>query len=379
MKRLGIHITRTRLRVALVDRGHVVRQHEVDVPTGGNAVTALTTLLREYRAGRRNGCRTVIVPGPATSQTKRLDGLPPLRRLRDVQRLVGEGSAGFFVGGPSGVIEVQRSGEAMIAHRFDTQLMDGIAAAARQAAVAHVTVVSAATALAAGGGDGAWTLVEDGVALHVTCEHGVPIRVRRYGADYAPADAPHGEIAPAFALAIGATRVEPAGSAAHHVRVQAWPAQLRRRVIAAATIVVVAGLALAPIARWRWLARRATRGLVAVSGAYRGVASAERDLTEAREVLGRAARWERGEPDVLPALAALTRALPPRGALTAVVIDSAGVTLTAVVAHAADILEAVDASPEFAHVQIAGAVTAERAGAEEMERVSLRFGIRRRP
>lgn len=378
MKHLGIHVSRSSVRLVLVRGNRVTLQRELAIANPEGLAGALATSLRH--AGGWRGCRATVALGPALSQSKRLEGIPRVRRLTDLRDVVREGVDRFFIGDADCLVLVRRVGDAVIADRFDASLIAQIADVARQVNAGRITVVSAASALAAATGEGRAVIAEDGIVLHVVSERGRPQHVQRRPAHAEDVPPPQVRMPGGFELAIGASRAAANGNSAHRIRIRtpSWN-KMRKCAVALLLTGIAAGGAFGPIAMWHGQARRTSAELLSLSSAYRGAAGTERELAETKDLLRSAQRWLRREPNLVVGFAALTRTLPAGTAVAALAVDSAGGSFTVIAARVADVLTAVDSSTAFSDVRLAGSVMADHTLGASLTRASLRFAFERRP
>jgi hypothetical protein len=386
---LGIGIGAERIRAVLLRNGRIVAARETEVSVGEPLAGAVAELLRGLPLPRFPRPRATIAVGPASSQTRRIGGLPLVDDEQLLAQVVREGAGKFFL--RNGVplvttgVRVVEPGTAWAAG-IDQGVARAVEAGCRAAGVRPERFVPAVAVLARGlGGDRiVWT---DGkIAAEVVTEDGELVSVRRtsaVGAAATPAPAPLpllGRLGPdgwRFADAYGAATLPRWERLVAGPSTAAADATPRWRLATAGAAVAVALLfaAIAPTLRAMDREEAARARIAAVQDGRRAAVETARELDRVTLALAEITAFS--ETGVSPTLllADLTAALPRGSALVALRVDSAGGTLVGLAPRAAAVLQPLERVPGVVSPEIVGPVTREVAAGRPVERVTLRFGI----
>jgi hypothetical protein len=386
--RLGVSIHSGEVRAVLVRRG-VVRWH-ASVPCEFSATTAaeVFALLLATLPKRFGIRRATVAIGPAWCQVKHIEGLPAVRDLAMLTRLLHENSMSFFLrsAGRLAVSDVVRYADGTLwASAFDQEIATSAIEALKRLRFANACVVPSVTAVAGVVPAGVHVWRDGEHAMELTLdEHRVLKRVRRVsGEDETQAPtlsdplAKLGDDAWVSAAAFGA--------ATSHKRAPfAWrPAPDPRRVARAArlrigvgalfaTAALVAALA-APGVRAARTVRDGSAEMSALRLAQTEVARTQGELRRIASTLDRVEQFreQRGKTTLL--LGAISQALPESTALVTLRLDSLDGNFVALTPHAADILPQLVSVSELLQPRIVGSLTKEMLGAAQLERATVRF------
>lgn len=385
--RLGVSIHSGEVRALLVQRG-VVRWH-ASVPCEFSAATAvevfaslLATLPK--RLGIR---RATVAIGPAWCQVKHIEGLPAVRDLAMLTRLLHENSMSFFLRnlGRLAVSDIVRFADGTLwASAFDQEIAMSAIEALKRYRFANACVVPSVTAVAglAPAGVHVWRDGEHTMELTVD-EHRLLRRVRRASSDdetqpptLSDPLAKLGNDSWVSAAAFGAATTKPAPFA--------WrPAPDPRRVARAARVRVSIGALLAtaasvavlvaPSVRAAQTVRDGSAVMKALRATQTEVARAQGELRRIASTLDRVEQFreQRGKTTML--LGAISQALPESTALVTLRIDSLDGNFIALTPHASDILPQLVSVTEMLQPRIVGSLTKEMLGAAQLERATVRF------
>jgi hypothetical protein len=388
---LGLAIGADRVRAVLA-RGDAVAWAS-EVPAGPDAPlsAAIAELLAAAPLPRFPRPSVVAAVGPAQSQTRRISGLPTVGDAKMLGQIVREGAGRFFLrnGRPLAVggIRVEEPGTVWAA-AFDQRAVAEVEAACRQAGLRLRAIVPSVAVLGVALRDERVVWADGDAEAEVRMDpEGRILSVRRLPPGAAPpTDAPRpipalarlGEQAWRFADAYGAARlpVDEAlvlrpGSGGPPGTVPTW-----RLAVAgtAAVLAVAAGLWL-PL-RTASQAKEAQRArLESVRAKESAALAADSELVRVTAALREVAAFDSTRASATLLLADIERALPRGSALVALDVDTAGGSLAALTPRAASVLGGLSRVPGITQPAIVGPVTHEGAGGQELERVSIRFGI----
>ena len=185
------------------------------------------------------------------------------------------------------------------------------------------------------------------------------------------------DFAPAWAAALSPAGdpLRYGGTALHEGRFR--PA-LRLRAAAAAALLSLLAALFAPGLRAHHLMRVAGAELSALGEARSDAVVVERELASVTGALSELAAFDDRRQLLTLLLLDITRALPEKTALISLRVDSAGGSLVAVGPRGASVLAGIDHVPSLAKAEVLGPITREQMGAEELERVTVRFRLRER-
>lgn len=290
----------------------------------------------------------VVVLAPALAQCKRIFGLPAVRDRRLATALVRESSARFF----------RRTSESMVTS--DAEL--GADAEVHAAAAPAETIRELRLAAEAARVRLKAVIPRDAFTDQIASLQG--------SAD-AEGDAP-------MAAALVAARVARAQSASRFNLLDAAGSSRRasrlevQRALSALGVAIVAAI-VAPVLLATWQRSTQRDAHAVLRSREEAAVAVARELATASERLLAIAQHAASRRSSLALLGQLTRALPSGAAITEVRLDSIGGTVTALTPSADVFLRGLTASPLVSAPTIVGAVTRERQGDRDLERVSIRF------
>lgn len=151
--------------------------------------------------------------------------------------------------------------------------------------------------------------------------------------------------------------------------------QLRRLSIAAGALAVIIGVAVVPALRAEHVSADARRHVAVMARAKATALTTRSELDDAVRMINAVAAFESRRSSRTMLLAQLAGALPTGAAVLTLQADSAGVTVTALAPHAANLVRDIEEIPGVERVAIVGPVTRETAGTIELERITLRFRL----
>lgn len=335
--RIGLAVDDTCVRAALV-RGHTVRwRHEVPLD-GGDLRSAVQRILHAAPRQRFARRRAAVLLGPAYSQLRRLEGLPPLPNRKLVTQLVRENTNAFFLHtAPSFAIpEIHVTG---VGTRWgvalDRSAVDDAVAGAAAAGYAVVAIATSRTA--------PWQQTIDDAALAAASltTHS-PFAWRASG----------GEARSRF---------------------------VRRAQIAAGTLVVAAAATaavIAPTVRVVTYERGAQAEIARLRSVELQATHTISHLRSVSQFLDAAASFELERGHVTRLLGDLSEALPESTAIVTMRVDSVEGSFVAIAPHVMDVLPELAGIHEMLGARIAGSVTRETFAGARVERATFRF---RRP
>jgi len=382
---VGLAVSEDSIRAVAVKRGRILWATEAE-RDGELLQVTIERVLGGSLLPRWPRAVVIAAVGPASAQTKRLVGLPPLGPGTEMDSVVRESAARLFlrngiplVTAVSGSTHGTRWGTAL-----DRDIVEAVerACRSRHIRLTAVTPSVAVIGLALQGDRFAW---HDGHSVAQVEAHGAElITVRRSSSDPheqqpqpptpAPGLAPLGQGAWRFADAFGAAVAPP--------DVLAWRPNSGEGRPLARWRLAVALLAML-IAAMAWLAapgvaatiaqRRAQQRLKAIAEVRRSVVMAERELVRVTRALTEVAAFDSGAIPATMFLAELTRSLPEGVAIVTLRLTGEASTLVALAPRAAPVLTALERVRGIDGAEIVGPVTREVVGTETVERLSVRF------
>jgi len=408
VKRLGILISSDAVRALIVRSGRVVWHAEsaigtteVQIPReacprgsasdrrardDGPVSAALHRVLSKVPRSRVGRMTVRVAFGLAYSDMKRIEGLPPARQPKLLNRLVSENADAFFLrlGARTFVSEVElRADGSAWASAFDAAVLDEVFGVLRKRRLA-AGVMSFATAAAHAVAPGTWCIRDGGVGLELTTIEGAVIQSVWRRVVASPSEAPAvaaldavGANAPrflaAFGAAIGPSRgVLPWRPAPDPARVRA----LRRVRLVAASLPLIASTSAALIARGvhaDHIAGVAKTELARFRASDSAASTIDAELRRTTAELDRINQFQIARGRVTALLGAISEALPDSTALVSLRVDSLEGNIVALTPHAATVLPALFDVSDVVAPRIVGSVTREVQGTAHVERASIRF------
>jgi Tfp pilus assembly protein PilN len=325
--------------------------------------------------------------GLAHSDEKRIEGLPPARQPKLLNRLVAENADAFFLrlGARTFASDVElRSDGSAWASAFDAELLNDLFGLLRKRRLA-AGLISFGAAIAYAVPPGTWRVRDENLELELTTIEGAIIQSarRRVGAGDAT------EVASATALdgigADGPKFLAALGAAIAPTRaVISWqpppnPDRARSLQVAqvvAASLVLVASAGAALLSRGIHadrVAKAAITELARFRASDSAAARVDAELRRTTDELDRVEQFESTRGRTTALLGALSEALPDSTALVSLRVDSLEVNLVALTPHAASVLPALLGVSDVVSPRIVGSVTREVQGTARVERASIRF------
>jgi hypothetical protein len=389
--RLGVSIHSGEVRALLVQRG-VVRWHasvscELSGATASETFASLLATLPK-RVGIR---RATVAIGPAWCQVKHIEGLPAVRDLAMLTRLLHENSMSFFlrIGGRLAVSDIVRHTDgALWAAAFDQDVATSAIEALKRHGFANARIVPSVSAVSgvAPAGVHVWCDGEHVIELTID-EHRLLKRVRRVSGDDETRppklSGPLAKLgddawvnAAAFGAATSQRRTPFAWRPAPDPRRVARAARLRVGVGALFVAAASAAALMAPGLRAAQTVRDGSAEMNALRSTQTEVERTQGELRRIGATLDRVERFreQRGKTTLL--LGAISQALPESTALVTLRLDSLDGNFVALTPHAADILPQLASVTGLIQPRIVGSLTKEMLGAAQLERATVRF---RRP
>ncbi len=386
---LGIAIAHDRVRAVALRAGSVAWAAEVEVDSPDRMADAVAELLSAVPFRRMRRPPVALAIGPACAQTRVIGGLPPLKDVRVLSRMVREGSGRFFL---RNGIPLLTSGVRVIepgrvwAAAFDEPVVDAVLAGCR-ATRFRVRGVAPSVAVLGAALEGDCIVWADGpVHAEVEFANGDIVAVRRWPQPTEEGVEPLrprealaklGDRAWRFADAYGAAvcaadlplALRPGRAVAGPAVAPHWRLAAAATAAAAAAAAALTGPGLVA----QRSARESAARLAELAEARNAAIVAEAQLERFNTVLDEVAAFDAERRSITLLLAEITRALPDGNALVAFRVDSAGGTVVAVSPRAAGVVAALEKVPGIASPRIVGPVTRERVGARELERITVRF------
>ena len=395
--RLGVGIGRDALRAVLLRRGHVVWSASAGVAEGEPLRDALVRLLSGAPRARFGQMKLVAAVGPAASQVRRFEGLPPVKHPRLLARLAAENAGRFFLrnGVPLSITDIHIVGPGQVwAAAVETAIVDDIAEATRLVGArlegTRPTVAVLPFALR---GTAAATIVwrDADTRADVVVERSALTRVRRLPCFDAidPPAPPTETVHPAlralgdagwrFADAFGAAMAPSRAPMLVHARAESR-ARDRWTRLGILTVFVLASAVAALAAPAMLASRTAERAATRIGELHqvqRELARAQDTLVQLSSTLRQMAAFAAERRSMLHLLGALAETTPESTAIVTLRLDGRGGSLVALAPRAAAVLPALGDLREIMGATISSPVTREQIGAQELERVTIRFQLAR--
>ena len=411
---LGVAVSSDAVRAVLLKDERVVWTHEVPVSSDENVEAPLRSSLAEASRQQRGSLSVAVAVGPAHAQLRHLSNLPAIRDARTLAAVVQQSAGRYFRqnGIPMLTTAVAgREAQTGWAGAIEEPVAHAVVAACLAERYRRPVLLPTAAVLGYAVPNGSFAWRDGDVALELVYEEGelrecrcMPSRLLgtpSHGeSELAPALRALGPDAVRFADAVGAAR----GGLVSQIalgprRGEHEPPSGRFAIAAAACIVSLAVLLIAPGLQATRQNRAARRRLETLSAAVAPALAMQRQLTDSARILAELARFQRSAPSTILLLASLTRAIEPPTTLVSLRLDGDGGTLTALTPSAASLLTMLEAVPEIGAPAITGSVTPEATApaaiggptgmapspaspSPKLERVTIRFhwqGERRVP
>jgi hypothetical protein len=338
MTRIGIAIGADMVSAVVVRGRHVDRSVSALIGDTGIA-GAVDEVIRKLPRPRWPRPRVWIAMDDPRSHVKMVQGLPPVTDARVLASIIAAAPRRFFVN-PNGAL-----------------------------ATTNVQVIEPGTVRAAAFALDVLKSVQD------VCS-AVGLRI----AAVAPTEVALTTLAEedrydAFAPALGVTGLEPSAALVYRPR---RPSSRRTRTanlakLGAAVTLAVTGVALlSPLLAMR--AQRHAHDVISSFARTRvGAIKSRYELDDVVRSVNTVAAFEQSRLSMTLLLSRLNQALPFGSAITTMKVDTSGVTLVALVPHAADVVRDIQEIPGIQGVELVGSVTRETVNTATLERVTVRF------
>lgn len=388
--RLGLAIGRSELRFVQADAGMIRWEVRWPRPASEDLPRILVDLVRQSRRTRWSARRLHVVVGPADVQVRRLESLPAVGDPQVMRALVTTNARRFFPRAERLLVApLHRVSGAWWAAAYDASVVEAVRGAAESCGLTLSGIAPLAVALAAHVRDGRVFWLDGGDRVDITATGGFPAEVRcRRAADPAPGgrDRPALAIeAPSDGINLLTAGVEDAQLAARLK--QRLPLSIGRdrsvllrrlRIGIRVTLVGFAAVFAAVVAVGPGL--RARRGR---AEAERLLAQRSHELPVLMEAAARMRHTNRGLAEIeryagsrqsmLAMLGAISRELPESTAIVTMRLAPLSGTLVVLSPVGAPVLQALGDVAAIHSVELASAVTRERVGAAELQRMTVRF------
>lgn len=388
---IGLGIGRDAVRAVALRRGRIawaVERARGDEPL----VRTIGLLLADAPLPRWPRARVIAAVGPSHAQTKRLSGIPPWENVSQLDDMIRESTARFFLKNGVPLLTIWKAaGEgAPWGAALEAPVLDAIEEACRtrgvtlKAIVPTVAALGAAADLTNGAGQVSWS--DGDLILDIAFRDGELAAVRRTAQfvltseqrESFAATSELGQDGSRFADALGAARTRRDAVLAWRGRRSSQSGPLPRwRITLAAMAAVLAGAAMlaVPGVLARVAERAAVQRLTAIAPARRDVAFAERELVKLTSALGEVAAFDASRYPMPLFLADVTRAMPDQSAIVSLRLTRDAGNLVALSPRAAALLVKLEAIPGIAGAEIVGPVTREVLADKTLERVTIRFRV----
>ncbi|HET7586183.1 MAG TPA: hypothetical protein VFK13_14820 [Gemmatimonadaceae bacterium] len=407
---LGVAVEEMSVRAVAVRGGKVQWAAEMERTVGEGPVESFAAMLAHAKIRRWPLARVRIALGPGLVQIKTLGGLPAGLDHTTLTRLVAEGYARFFLRNASALVTsgvcLSNDGRAWAA-AVERSVATELQQACRQARLRLEAIVPCVAVLGSALEDGSTLWGEGSVRSTVRLERRYLVVHRcrrvfetaRIGLDQRGhstqsdegmsdprlrADSPLRRLAPdgwryAGAYGAAATRLDGVPAVRPQQHFGEEHAVPRWRLLAAATALMLAvmGAFFVPgLAATRAIATARAR-LGRLGTAPQVASAALHELSTMSRALGEVRSFAGNRRSGLLLLSDVTSALPDSAVVVTLHVDSAGGTVVALGSRAGDVVDALHAVPEIADPQIVGPVTRETLNSRVMERLTVRFRLRK--
>lgn len=378
---LGLFLDGERVRATVRMGPRICWCGERPVSAESPELAQLAAILREAPAA----FTVRVALDPARAPIRLLEGLPPLPRRGELQRLVRTNASRFFVlrgGQPVPSTVVRMAGGAEWAAAASSSLIELVASCCAAGGRRLELIAPAAAAGAAATGVTEVSVSVAGLPWVATTARRRIVSIARAPATAAgedPARSADGGSPRAADVSAGATflrRGTPFVIAVPRSRGRGHRATRRRSVsLALAAVTALAALLFLPgvhaLARAREWEQASPRAAATRAQAARMSAR----LDSLRLVTDRVARFQASRLSMTRQLGRLTEALPESTAILALRLDTLGGSLTTLSTDGPAVLPALGKVPGLTRVRVSGAVTREQVSGVELERVALTFAF----
>jgi hypothetical protein len=400
VRRLGISVSADTVRAVLVSAGRVVWHSEATIDERTGTSAALDRLLSRVPRTRWRRTSVRVAIGLAHSHVKRIEGLPPARQTKLLDRIVSENAEALFlrVGTRTLTTRVERLADgSVLAAALDAAIVDDALAACRRRRLSPSVFLPHTAAVSHAIPAGAWRISDSGRSVELTTVEGPILQDCRRGVG-AASDALVPPVPPPL-TSIGAGAL--ASMAAYGAAL--WPPRApfawtpgpsptrvrsfeRARVLAASIAFLAATSAalFARGARASRTARAATTVLATFRTAEIEAARIDAELRQVTTELNRLREFDGTRGRVTLLLGTLSEALPDSTAVVSLHVDSLEGSFVALTPHAAAVLPPLFELAGVIAPRIVGSVTRETQNGASVERASIRFrrvrtGVTRAP
>jgi hypothetical protein len=385
-RQLGIAVTTGELRAVLAEGAQILWRGARSLQPGEQMGDAIAALLRDIPRAHLRSARVIAAIGPAMSQVKKLGGLPATIDQPSVQQLLRTNPQRFFLGG-DGVQSLP------VAYRngvwwgavFRASVVSEIERGCAGAKLKYLGCVPGVTAMAAVCQPGAEVVhCQDG-ALHISIalRDGVWTDIRRErtveSRETTVAGTQQlGDEAHVYSAAYAAARSSARSPLLLRATREASRPRLRRFVLLGIAAAIALGGALAgPGIRAQRDLSLDTARLTRLEASAKSWRPAANRLTATAAALDEIDHFAGDRRSVVQLLGGISRALPESTAIVSLRMDSAAVNLTILATNAAAVVARFNGITEFEDARIAGALTRENVAGVSLQRVAVRFRLKR--
>jgi hypothetical protein len=385
--RAGLLIDAGSVSIVAMNKGAMVF-HERRVSDRASTMEHIRALIARVPIGRLDRMTVSVVLSPTFAQLRLLTGLPGGLALETARRLVEENSERFFLGSSTrlAIATPISLEDGFIAGAFESDIIDGIRAL-QDRRIIHVGTASSvlAGAMMRAGDLIAWQF-ED-ASIRVNIRGGKAVSAHRSMRDehavsvFAELVPTVVRVGPEFAAAFGAA-VSDWNTVPHlNRRDLSGEAGRPHRGVRAACVAAVIVSFLALLFAPGVVAARVTKNADARERdqhiVLARVSSAAAQARERSAVERHAHEFNGTRRSMLQLLGAVTNVLPESTAVASVRVDSLAGTITILSPHSMPAVRALADAPQFEAMRVAGPIMHENSGGRELERVTVRFRLRK--
>jgi hypothetical protein len=380
--RIGLGVGRAEVRAVLLRDGAIAWRAARAVVDSEPLADVIAELLTGAPIRRLFRPAVVAAIGPATSQVKRLTGLPTVSEQAVVSQLLRANTGRFFLHSDASLAApvAYRSNGSWWGAVVHDQTIESIQEACERARLRFEGCIPTSAALAHMITDGSVEWRDGDLRTTVTVARRIWTDIRRdhEGAspvELIPALARTGADAARYAdafVAACSTRESPLFLRPAHRR-GSLPARSRILALTAAVFLAfLAALSARGLAAARQVSKDGAR-LASLRSTSAEWAPVGQQLREASGGLNQVARFYATRRSAVQLLDAISRALPDSTAIVTLRVDSAGGSMTLVSTSAASIVPSLAGLTLIEQPRIVGAVTRESVGGARVQRIAIRF------
>jgi hypothetical protein len=390
--RIGLALSRDAIRAVAIRRGRLTWAAQTSRSEGSTLRNEIVSLLRSAPIPRWTRAEVVAAVGHSSSQTKALQGLPPLDDERALAGIVSSSIARFYLrnGAPLTASRVSIAHGQIWATAFDKSVVEAICESCDELRLAlqHITSTAVVLSLATTENSLQWKDGESSIELTYRSDRTLAsvrrVSIRPIESIAYPMNALLKALSPeawCFADAFGA-------ACASNNEAIAWYPESRREW---ATIllsgrrkwkfilgcVALLAVIVTPSISDAIMARRAKSEFSRISPAAARALRTQAELTKMTRALEEVAAFARSRQSQVLLLSDITRSIPTDAALTMLQVDSTTGTIVIVAPRVAHALAGLDTSAAVIDAEIVGPVTKEIIGSKEFDKASVHFRLRK--